>query len=173
MAPHDFTRYPGGKELLESVASLTAKVDRHRAEVTRAAAAAAAGNGTVGCGGVCGGGDGGGDGGGGGGGAGTLGGGFAGGDSTLSRCTEETASTFSDSEEGKGLLGQRQQQQQQEREQQQERQQQQQQQQQESPESEAVERSTLEIEIEPGVMSLRGKAAADRDRRINPEFADM
>ncbi len=33
------------------------------------------------------------------------------------------------------------------------------------------ESSTLEIEIEQGVMSLRGKEAEGRDRSVNPEFA--
>ncbi len=71
------------------MASLTARVERHRAEVARAeAAAAAAANG--------------------GGASGTgLGAAAAAPDSTLSRCTEETASTLSDSEEGRGLLGQK------------------------------------------------------------------
>ncbi len=134
---------------MENVSSLTAKVDRHRAEMSRAAATVGEGLEGAACnedtvrrsGGV-------------GGSGGSLGGGgaFACANSTLSRCTEETASTFSDSEEDKGLLGNRQPMQ--------------------TEEGAGVARTTLEIEIEQGLMSLRGDATEERDRRINPEFLD-
>ncbi len=116
--------------MLESIDALTAKVDRHKAEVARLAASGGAASTLTGGGGLK----------------------SVAADSTLSRCTEETASTFSDSEEGKGLLRQ--------------------QQKKAGGEAAAVERSTLEIEIEPNVASLRSSEAVvgGRDRRIHPEL---
>ena len=116
VAPADFLRHQGGKDLLEKVESLSAKVALHRAELSK--------NGGVA--------------------------------NTLSR-TEETASTFSDSEE-RGLLrpsskgGKK-------------------------PEQDGGKKpsnneATLQIEIEPGMMSIRAKEAMSRDRRVNPEFTE-
>ena len=112
VAPHDFSRFQGGQDLLDQVSSLSAKVALHKAELARGGAEP----------------------------------------STMSR-TEETASTFSDSEE-RGLLRPKQQQQLAQK-----------QQQQELSSPHRNEETTLKINIEPNMFSLKGAGAA----RVEPE----
>ena len=113
IAPQSLTSFHGGKELIEAIDNLTAKVDLHKAELKAAE---------------------------------------ANGGATLSR----TSDAFSDSEE-RGLLrakaaaGSDS----------------------EAPPIVKKKEKPLEIDLEPGVMSLRGKEADERDRKVNPEFQNV